>query len=242
MPWPGPAEVPGGTSRRAILRTGLLLGGSAVLGAGAGEVVHAATTGAGLGAVTPGEALMTEHGVLKRVLLAYDAAAGGPLGSAAVAAVHTCAEVVRDYVEGFHEGLEEAFVFPPLLRAGQQEQVVQTLLVQHGRGRRLTTSILRATAPEAARPEPARLGAALAAFSRMYARHEAWEDTVVYPAFRALTGDAALARLGDRFADLEQREWGDRALADVLERLRGAEAVLGTGDLAAVTPDPDLLA
>src|SRR6478735_4168619 len=44
----------------------------------------------------------------------------------------------------------------------------------------------------------------LDAFVRMYEPHEAWEDTVVFPAFREVTPDRVFAELGERFAD-EQR-------------------------------------
>ena len=84
---------------------------------------------------------MTEHGVLKRLLLAYQAA------SAQLAAGHVppegaisdAAQVIADFVEGFHEGLEEAYVFPRV-RADHAE-LVQTLLTQHDRGRHLTAAI-----------------------------------------------------------------------------------------------------
>ena len=61
---------------------------------------------------------MREHGVLKRVLLCYREMtpriqAGGPLDARDL---HDAALIIHDYIEGFHEGLEEGYVFPRLIR------------------------------------------------------------------------------------------------------------------------------
>ena len=64
---------------------------------------------------------MEEHGVLKRVLLIYQAALdrieAGEVPPAS--AIHAGALVIHDFIEGFHEGLEEGYVFPRLRQAGQ---------------------------------------------------------------------------------------------------------------------------
>lgn len=230
-------------ARRDLLRGGGLLLAGAGVAVGAESAARAGSGGAAGGRPTPGETLMTEHGVLKRVLLAYTAASTLPAGNSLWAAVHTCALVVRDYVEGFHEGIEEAYVFPDLVNAGRQASVVHTLLTQHGAGRRITTSLVQATDPAGAGPrDEASVRAAMRSFVAMYERHEAWEDTVIYPAHRALLGDAALADLGERIDALDRRQLGRTSLADVLERLGPAELRLGTSDLAAVTPSDAALA
>ena len=86
---------------------------------------------------------MTEHGVLKRVLLAYRAAsaqlAAGRTPPAG--AVLDAAQIIADYVESFHEGLEEAYVFPRVRRDDRYADLVTTLLTQHDRGRHLTAAI-----------------------------------------------------------------------------------------------------
>ena len=106
---------------------------------------------------------MGEHGVLKRVLLCYRemtarALAGGPLEAADL---HDAALIIHDYIEGFHEGLEEGYVFPRLRQAGQLAGTVTTLLTQHARGRVITQFVLtRATASGvASRGTRARLAA-----------------------------------------------------------------------------------
>lgn len=189
---------------------------------------------------SPGEELMTEHGVLKRVLLAYRAvsrrlADGEPVDGGVVM---DAAQIVSDYVEGFHEGLEEAYVFPRVAASGRaQAQLVQTLVVQHDRGRHLTAGILELAATDLA-TERARgaLNRRLDSFVAMYEPHEAWEDTVVYPTLRAVTPQRVLDELADRFASYEAGRYSDDALAAILQRVVGVEERLGIGVLSAFTP------
>jgi hypothetical protein len=88
--------------------------------------------------------LMAEHGVLKRVLLIYQAAVRRTNAGMAppASAIHDGAEVIHDFIESFHEALEEGYVFPRLRTAGKLVGTVDTLLVQHARGRELTQLIL----------------------------------------------------------------------------------------------------
>ncbi|MFZ2013331.1 MAG: hemerythrin domain-containing protein [Nocardioides sp.] len=230
-------------------RRSLLTGGVGLLvGAGAGAAVGRATAQTspldGLPRFpSPGEELMTEHGVLKRVLLAYRAISTrlGKAERVPREALVDAAQIVADYVESFHEGLEEAYVFPRVAAHAAYTGVVETLLAQHDRGRHLTSEILVLAASDSSRPsarEPLR--ARLDAFVTMYEPHEAWEDTVIYPALRALTPSRTLDELAARFADLEAGRYSDLALARILERVEGVEQQLGIGDLASFTAPSSL--
>jgi hemerythrin-like domain-containing protein len=224
-------------SRRAVLVAGF--GGLAV-GAGGTEIGRAlAETGPAAEShlASPGEELMTEHGVLKRLLLAYraihDRLAAGE--SVAAGVVTDSAGLIADYVESFHEGLEEAYVFPRV--AAEQPALIRTLLVQHDHGRHLTAAIqAAASAGLSEATVRAALASDIAAFVRMYEPREAWEDTVVYPALRAVTAQRTLDELAGRFAELENRQYGDSALTAILQRVAGVEDELGIGDIAAFTP------
>jgi hemerythrin-like domain-containing protein len=231
-------------SERRVSRRALLAGGAGlVVGAGAtelGDRLTASAPPAEPHVPSPGEELMVEHGVLKRVLLAYRALSerlgdGRAVPSGALA---DAAQIVSDYVESFHEGLEEAYVFPRV--RDTQAGLVTTLLVQHDRGRHITAQIqlgaggkLDSAAPRAA------MRALLDSFVRMYEPHEAWEDTVIYPALRAETSQRVLDELAERFADLENQQFGDAALRQILDRVSGVEQQLGIGDLASFTPSAD---
>jgi len=222
----------------------LLSGGGLVAGAAAASAGWALSTRPaaepGPAVIPPDDDLMREHGVLKRVLLCYRemiarVQAGGPMDAQDL---HDAALIIHDYIEGFHEGLEEGFVFPRLVKAGRLVGTVTTLLVQHARGRVITQFLLRgATAKGVASPgAAASLAAAMQAFDRMYEPHEAREDTVVFPAFRQITPAAELTDLGQYFADLEHQQFGTDEFAAMVARVASIERNLGIYDLARFTP------
>jgi hemerythrin-like domain-containing protein len=233
------------TGRRLLSRRGLL-GGAAglVVGAGATEAVERLTRGdddpPARRPPTPGEALMTEHGLLTRLLVAYrtaaDQLAGGSIPP--TAALVDAASIIGDYVESFHEGLEEAYVFPRVRHA--HPELIRTLLVQHDRGRHLTAAIATAADLDLTRPDArSALQSRLVAFVRMYEPHEAREDTVVYPALREALSQAQLDLLAERFADLEEHQYGASGLRQFLDRVADIEQQLGIADLAVFTPPAD---
>jgi hemerythrin-like domain-containing protein len=133
--------------------------------------------------------LMREHGVLNRILLIYDdhlrkLAAKGTFDGSVLA---IAADIVRHFVEEYHEKLEEDFLFPRVRKAGKLVNLVDTLQTQHKAGRDLTAKIkeLAGTATlKYVSSDSDKLGDALRAFLHMYRPHEAREDTVLFPAFR----------------------------------------------------------
>jgi hemerythrin-like domain-containing protein len=229
-------------NRRALLYAT----GGLALGAAATGTAWAATRGdPPPDGLPPDDDLMREHGVLKRVLLCYRAMipqvqAGHPLTAAHV---QNAALIIHDFIEGFHEGLEEGYVFPRLRSAGQVTSTVSTLLVQHARGRVITQYLLAQAAPATTGPggtlsaaTSARLAGAMAAFVRMYEPHEAREDTVVFPAFRRVVPAQEFADLGQHFADLEQQQFGRDEFTAMVARIAAIEQALGVYDLAQFTP------
>lgn len=180
---------------------------------------------------------MTEHGMLKRLLLVYQTAsqrlAAGQ--TPPVSAISETADIIGDYIEGFHEGLEEGFVFP---RVGPAHPgIVHTLLVQHDRGRHLTAAIGYLSSQNLKHEDVrTHLRRYVDLFVNMYSRHEAWEDTVVFPAIRAVTTEKTLDELAARFVDLENARYGESGYAHFLGRVEGIEQQLGIGNLASFTP------
>jgi hemerythrin-like domain-containing protein len=233
----------GSLSRRAIL---LSAGGLAAAGGGfaAGFGVDRAGSAGGpagmLAVPTPGEDLMMEHGLLLRILLIYRHLMAGQASGEPIQAshAHDAALIIHDYIEAFHEPLEEAYVFPRLVAKGQLKPTVSTLLLQHARGRERTQLILAESGGSGSlRPASARLVAtSMAAFVRMYEPHEAREDTVVFPAFRALLTPAELADLGQQFAALQKQQFGSDGFAQMVARVAGIEQAIGIYDLGQFTP------
>lgn len=225
--------------RRALIGAGAGLGAGLVFGAEPGQTSDAlaAPPSADVQPPSAGETLMTEHGVLKRLLLVYQTAshrlAAGDTSPAE--AITETAEIIGDYIEGFHEGLEEGYVFPRVRAA--HPRIVRTLLVQHDRGRHLTAGIsyLSTQNLKQAKARTA-LHRYLDLFVAMYSRHEAWEDTIIFPTIRAVTRPKILDELAARFVDLETARYGDSGYAHLLDRVHGIEQQLGIGELASFTP------
>lgn len=184
--------------------------------------------------VTPGEDLMQEHGVLQRILLIYDEAAQRGARGAAVdgAMVRSAADIVRRFVEDYHERSEERHVFPRLEAARREVELVATLRRQHQRGRELTDAIVRLSAT----PTDPALTRALQDFSRMYRPHAAREDTVLFPTFRELVGRSAYHELGERFEHEEHARFGEHGFERTVADVARIEAAFGLDDLARFTP------
>ena len=190
--------------------------------------------------VTPVEDLMREHGALRRILLIYEEAIKRidarvdlppePLVSAA--------DLVRRFVEDYHEKLEENHLFPRFEKAAKLGELVVVLQAQHQAGRRLTDQIRqRATAAALKSPAESRiLAESLRAFLRLYRPHAAREDTVLFPAFRALVTPAEYDKLGDEFEDQENKLFGADGFEKVVGDVAALEKTLGIYDLAQFTP------
>lgn len=235
-------------------RRAFVLGGVGVaaltLGASGTNVLSTLTTTPPLPLVVPAtEDLMTDHGLLKRILLIYRECGrrlttGDQLDPAAL--FHS-AQMVHDYIEGFHEGIEEGYVFPRLQRAGKLTDTVRTLLTQHDRGRKLTIAIIQASTTmsmngRGAAPgfntahSRAQLANTLRTFITMYEPHEAREDTVVFPTFRQVTSDTVFNRVSQQVGEAQHARYGDNGFAAFIEQIAGIERQLGIYDLSKFTP------
>jgi hemerythrin-like domain-containing protein len=229
-PWVGDRRsfLHGATSTAA----GLVLASCATASAGG---AHSETPGKDQGEaeVTPGEDLMQEHGVLERILLIYDEGARRVESGEAVdlSVITKAAEIVRRFVEDYHEKLEEQFVFPRLKSANREVDLTAILLRQHQRGREVTADILaKANAPVS--PDLARL---LRSFARMYRPHAAREETVLFPAFREVVGRAGYPELGEQFEEKEHEIFGAHGFQEVVAQVSQLEVAFGIADLAEFT-------
>jgi hemerythrin-like domain-containing protein len=191
--------------------------------------------------ITPTEDLMREHGVLNRILLIYDHHLHLLTdkqtfdGSILV----TAADIVRRFVEEYHEKLEEDFLFPRFRKAKKLVSLVDTLQAQHKAGRDLTAKIkeLGGTASlKLVSTDSERLSDALREFLRMYRPHEAREDTVLFPAFRSIVSPHEYDALGDDFEKKEDELFGEEGFFRVVDQVAGLEKRLGIYDLAQFTP------
>ncbi len=187
--------------------------------------------------VTPGEDLMQEHGALERILLVYDEAIIR-LGNGTAfdpALIASAAEIVRRFVEDYHERLEESFVFPRLAKAGKELALVATLKDQHNKGRILTAAILTTARAPGSLDAP-KLGGMLGAFVRMYRPHASREETVLFPTFRKTLDKDGYSELGERFEEREHALFGEDGFDQIVAEIGRIEAGLEIHDLAEFTP------
>ncbi|MBO0749686.1 MAG: hemerythrin domain-containing protein [Porphyrobacter sp.] len=193
------------------------------------------------GEVTANEDLMREHGVLRRILIAYRETAPKLLANAAAvdaAALAQAAALFRDFGETYHEHLlEEQHIFPQVRKAGGEGAgLIDTLLDQHKRGRAITSFILDRTKNGSIGTGDAQpLAGAMLAFARMYEAHTAREDTVIFPAFKASLGEKAYRELGDQFEDIEHKQFGGDGFDIALDKVAKIEQALGIPALADMT-------
>jgi hemerythrin-like domain-containing protein len=189
--------------------------------------------------VTPPEDLMREHGVLDRLLLVYEAglrkfASHEDFDPAVITGA---AEIVRDFIENYHEESEEHAVFPRFRKAGKMVPLVDTLLTQHKAGRRVTESILQA-APASRKDgdEQRRLVTSIQSFIRMYRPHAAREDTDLFPLLRTLVSANEYDAMAEDFEKKEHQLFGDDGFEMMTKRVANLEQQIGIDDLAKFTP------
>jgi hemerythrin-like domain-containing protein len=209
---------------------------TALSGAGAGAKESGADEG-----VTAPEDLMREHGVIRRSFLIYDALAGRLERGESIPLkeLRRTAELFRNFGEQYHEHSEEIGVFPVLKKAGKHVQMVEVLLEQHKRGRKLTDYLLAVAKSGSLSADQKHIVAQqLRHFSRMYANHAAREDTIIFPALREVLGPKGIDELGDRFEDEEKRILGEGGFEHGVSRVGEIEAALNLADLAQFTPPP----
>jgi hemerythrin-like domain-containing protein len=188
--------------------------------------------------VTPPEDLMREHGVLNRVLLIYETALQKLSDNETfdLAVISGSAQIVRQFIERYHERNEELHVFPRFRAAGEMVDLVNVLYQQHQAGRRLTDAIL-GLAPAAARPGDDRHGLtqAMQAFIKMYRPHEAREDTELFPRLRQVVSPNEFDSMAEDFEKDEHQRFGGDGFAMMVERVARLERAIGINDLARMT-------
>ena len=233
-------------TRRSFLAQTSIAGASFILPALAGaqgkpEKPGSTDKAKGDVGISPAEDLMREHGVLNRILLIYDEhlrllAAKRTFDGSVLA---SAADIVKHFVEEYHEKLEEDFLFPRFRKAGKHVKLVDTLQSQHKAGRETTAKIRELSGVATLKyvsTDSEKLADALREFLRMYRPHEAREDTVLFPAFRSIVSAHEYDALGDDFEKKEDELFGDEGFFKVVDQVGELEKKLGIYELAQFTP------
>jgi hemerythrin-like domain-containing protein len=190
--------------------------------------------------VSPAEDLMREHGVLKRVLLVYGEAIRRIEANEDLPpeVIMDSAKIIRNFIEDYHEKLEEDFLFPRFKKAAKLVDLVDVLLQQHQGGRKLTDITMQFATNQALKnsDDRRRLADSLRQFIRMYNPHEAREDTILFPAFRKIVSKNEYDSLGEDFEKKEHELFGEDGFEKMVDKVAGIEKKLGIYDLAQFTP------
>jgi hemerythrin-like domain-containing protein len=231
-------ELPGSRRRFLLASSGIVAAGLVLSGcATSRELVG----GDKEKEVTANEDLMREHGVLRRALLVYRlSAARLRINEKSVApeGLNKTAVLFRTFGEDYHERqLEEPFIFPVVKQARPSlAGLVDTLLVQHQRGREITDYIIDVTrggSIGAGTGEP--LVRAMDTMVLMYEEHTVREDTVLFPAWKEVLSGRQYGELNDKFEEIEHRTFGKDGFEDAVKKIADIEARLGIADLAQFT-------
>lgn len=238
-------NTPADQNRRRFIQTALVTGTGVLIAGCSSSSAPSAAPGPAAAApqgedVSPVEDLMREHGVLQRVLLAYEECARRietkqdlppePLADAA--------RLVHTFIEDYHEKLEEEHLFPRYRAAGKLGDLIDVLLVQHAAGRRTTARIeilanLRGIRDGADSRE---LVVRLREFIRMYRPHASREDTILLPMLHQIVTPEEYDKLGDQFEAIERAQLGEEGFERAVVQIAEIEARLGIADLAQFTP------
>jgi hemerythrin-like domain-containing protein len=187
--------------------------------------------------ITPTEDLMREHGLLSRILLIYDTCRLHLVNNEEfdLTILSNSAQIVRSFVEDYHEKLEEDFLFPRFKKANKLVDLVNVLREQHDAGRKLTDPILKMDNKLSSdrKKEVIRI---LSDFNRMYRPHKSREDTVLFPAIREIIPSKEFLDLGEQFEDKEHELFGENGFESVVKKVGDMEKELNIYDLKQFTP------
>ena len=189
------------------------------------------------------EDMMREHGVLRRILVAYREGAAMVRSNTKfdVAALADAADLFRSFGEDYHEQkLEEEHVFPGVRKVGGPAAgLIDTLLQQHQRGREINRFLIGCckggAIPDARRQDVA---SALETYARMYEAHAAQEDTVIFQAWRKSLSKHALEEASEQFEDIEKAQFKGDGFDQAVDRIARIEQRLGIADLGRFTAPP----
>jgi hemerythrin-like domain-containing protein len=206
---------------------------------GVGEKLKEVVKGKSDEEVTPPEDLMREHGVLDRVLLLYETGIRKFSSNEDLdpVLITQSAEIVRDFINNYHEKSEEEHVFPRFKKAGKMTDLVDTLLRQHEAGRRVTETILRlAPSSRTNADDRKQLVGSTQSFITMYRPHAAREDTDLFPKLKDVVSSNEYDAMAEDFEKKEHELFGEDGFEKMVDRVARLEEQMGIHDLNQFTP------
>jgi hemerythrin-like domain-containing protein len=187
--------------------------------------------------VSPAEDLMREHGVLSRVLLIYEEIIRRLDNNEAFPpeALAKSTDIVRNFIQNYHEKLEEKYLFSRFRKANKFVELTKVLDRQHEAGRKVVDDIMIQEKLQNTGDKKS-LVESLRSFIRMYRPHKAREDTILFPAFHSIVSPEEYKELGEEFENEEQRLFGEGGFENIVSHVEGIEKALGIYELSQFTP------
>jgi hemerythrin-like domain-containing protein len=229
----------GGAIAATVAAPAVLIGPAFGEEKGAGEKLKEMVTGTKDEEVTPPEDLMREHGVLDRVLLLYEASIRKFSSNEDFdpALITQSAEIIRDFINNYHEKSEENYLFPRFKKGGKMVDLVDTLLLQHEAGRNVTQTILRLAPSSRANADARRqLVGSMQSFITMYRPHAAREDTELFPKLKDVVSSNEYDAMAEDFEKKEHELFGEDGFEKMVTRVAQLEQQMGINDLNQFTP------
>ncbi|HVO74977.1 MAG TPA: hemerythrin domain-containing protein [Ignavibacteriaceae bacterium] len=226
-------------NRRQFLKSGFIIAGAAIFNSDLFAKPERMIQEMKEEEVSPNEDLMREHGVLKRVLLIYQEILDRVYSKKDFSAdtVVDSANIIRKFIEDYHEKLEEDYLFPRLKKANTQVELVDILTTQHQRGRIITDKILSLAKNNfKSDDDKKQLRSYLYSFIRMYSPHEAREDTILFPAFKKIVSKNEYDSLGEEFEEKEHKLFGEDGFEVMVNKVEEIEKKLDIYNLSRFTP------
>jgi hemerythrin-like domain-containing protein len=203
-------------TRRAFFRTGFTA---------AGIVLVPAIAKAQAKQTVPVEDLMRDHGILRRALLVCRYCASRLRSNQTKALgkpLHDTAALFAKFGGDYHEkAVEEQLVFPTIMKGREPlSKYPAVLTLQHARSREFLSYLEGITkSGSIPRGDVQRIARQLDAFESMYHFHTAFEDTVLFPAWKDELSDQAYAEMQQRFVEIERKIIGESGYNDALNKI-----------------------
>ncbi|MGA2940249.1 MAG: hemerythrin domain-containing protein [Syntrophobacteraceae bacterium] len=196
-------------------------------------------------AATAIEILARQHGVIRRAVAILEEIKGGmdALMDLPPEIIGGTVEIVRLFVIAHHQQMEEKHIYPVFDVAGKMIGVVGVLREQHAAASQLVEilrGIYRGFSVKDLEKRRA-MGSAIHLFSRMYRAHAVREDTALFTLLRRMMTPKAYAELSSGIQRAEAEFLGLDGFDETIRKLTDYENILGIGDLASFTPNPEEL-
>jgi hemerythrin-like domain-containing protein len=231
------ADEPRESRRNFLIKSGMLIAATSLSGA---ACLSGTEKERKAWKIPPTEDLMREHGVLRRIMLVYDEIArrlkqGEEFPLQVLAEAN---DIIRRFMQDYHETNEQFHVFNWFGNTGKMVELVAVLYQQHLAGRKLIDRVKILSTEDNLKNPSERLKVAefLNTFNQVYRRHAAWEDTVLFPAFRSVISPSDFTAVGETFDEEEEKLFGPDGFEKIVGQVADLEKKLGIHNLQQFTP------